>query len=307
MDRRALRPRPTGLVIVAIVLLLILGTAGPATASAGQQAPVGDELELVDLIAGGAGPGSPPGTIRLQAQLSYRLQSVPRAFLLLLMFENDAENSSQQTSEPIPITVGTGQLTLDLDYQPGPDVRSLSLLGAIFTEDDRLLTFVSTTPFSLAPWPGRAAFEEAMAARLAGNNAEAVEHLTKAIELSPETGNYYYWRADTSIRLGQYDAAIADYTRALERMPRDRASRVGRGVAFLWTQRWQPALDDLTAVISSSPKPDRWTAWAHRARGIAYSRLDQPAAAIADYEAYLALAPNAPDRAEVEGWIAALR
>jgi tetratricopeptide (TPR) repeat protein len=286
---------------------LLLCVPGATPASARQQTPVSDQIALVNLTASQAGPRSRPGTLRFEAKLNYRLQTASRGSLLLFLFENDSETSTQQSSERVPVPGGTGEMTLNIDYEPGPDIRTLSLLVALFGEDERLLTWVATNPFSLAPWPGRAAFEDAMVARLAGDHPKALEHLSRAIELSPETGNYYYWRADTLIRLGRHDSALADYTRALELMPQDRASRVGRAVALLWKNDARGTIHDATIVIENSPRPDRWTAWAHRARGVAYSRLGQRSEAIADYEAYLSLVPDAPDRAEVETWIAGLR
>ncbi|MGH2371539.1 MAG: tetratricopeptide repeat protein, partial [Chloroflexota bacterium] len=116
-------------------------------------------------------------------------------------------------------------------------------------------------------------------------------------------GNFYYWRADTRLRLNQYDQAIADFDQALDLMPEDRASLVGRGIARLWTEDWQAAIADVSPVIQAQAVPDQLTAWALRARGIARAGLGHAAAAVADYRAYLALSPNASDRRIVEAWI----
>jgi regulator of sirC expression with transglutaminase-like and TPR domain len=74
----------------------------------------------------------------------------------------------------------------------------------------------------------------------------------------------------------------------------------------LWLGDGQAALDDLSFAIDTSKSPDRVTAWAYRARGLARASLGQSADAVADYKAYLALTPEAADRAQVEGWIADL-
>ena len=47
----------------------------------------------------------------------------------------------------------------------------------------------------------------------------------------------------------------------------------------------------------------RSTAFAYRGRGTANAALNRSEQAVADYQSYLALVPDAPDRAEVEGWI----
>ncbi len=292
----------TGVAIVLLVGALLAG-APPAY---GQQTALPDALVLSGVATYPSNPGSPPGSLKLQLQLNYRLVSVPRAFVLVFFFENNAQTSTQQTSEAQWVTAGTGSVTVETEYAPGQDVRNLSLVSALFAPDQTLLAWVGTNPIPTADWPGRAAFEQAMAARLAQDYQREVEQLNSALSFAPGTGNYYYWRADALGHLGQYEGAIADYTRALQLMPSDRASRVGRGVAHLWTQDWPAAVDDLSAAIAQASAPDKWTAWAYRARGIAYTALDQAEAAVADYRAYLSLAPDAVDKAEVEGWIMAL-
>lgn len=284
--------------------LLVLG-AGTAPVAA--QTTPADQVRLVRLTTAQPGPDTPAGAVRFDALIDYQLTSAPRGFLLLFIFENNSQTSNQDTSQAIWVPSGNGQVSLTIAYQPRSDVRTLSLLAGLFREDQTLLTWVATNPIDLAPWPGRAAFDQALAARLAGRYAEAVEALNAAIQQSPDTGNYYYWRADTLLRLQRYDEAIADYSRALALMPGDRASLVGRGAAQLWKGAWTDAIADLSAVIDDGRPPDRWTAWAYRGRGVARAALGLSSEAIADYRAYLNLAPDAPDRADVERWIAELQ
>jgi tetratricopeptide (TPR) repeat protein len=155
----------------------------------------------------------------------------------------------------------------------------------------------------MGPWPGRVAFEKAMAARLDNDFTSADQELTQAIQEAPNTGNFYYWRGDTRIRLNDYADAAADFDQAIQLMPQDRPSRVGRGIAHLWLGDAQSAMDDLNFAIDQSKTPDRVTAWAYRARGLARSTLGDSSEAVSDYKAYLALVPDAADRAQVEGWI----
>ncbi len=294
------------MLILPVVLIVLLGH-GPDIAAAAPAAPPPDRLELVRLAAVPPTPGSPPGSIRFEAQLSYTLSATPSGYLALFAFEDDAQRSSQHAADPILINAGAGRATLDIEYVPAPQVKLLTLIAGLFTKEERLLGWMATNPMPLASWTARIQFQEAMAARVAGNHAEAMDHLSQAIQASPDTGNLYYWRADTRVRLGRYDEAIEDYTKALELMPEHRASMLGRGVAWLWKEQWDSARKDLTAALESGGDPDGAAAWAHRARGIVNAALGQPAEAIADYEAYLAITPQAEDRAEVEGWIAQLR
>jgi hypothetical protein len=305
------RRRVGRLLVVAAILLLSIGTSAASGVPGvfAQQTPPQpvDRVQLVDLTLDALGPPHPPGTATFKVVVNYQLQSTRSGFLLLFLFENDTRNSTQDSSSGHRVAQGTGRVTLEGVYQPGAGVEVLSVLVGLFRDDQTLLAWTSTNPVSMEPLPGRTAFAHAMAARLGGDYGEAVKHLSAAIQLSPQTGNYFYWRAASRIRLGQYDGAILDYTRALELMPQDRASRLGRGVALLWKEEWEPAVADLTRVIDESPAPDQSTAWARRARGIAHAALGQYEPAIADYQAYLALAPDAPDKAEVAGWIAELQ
>lgn len=290
-----------------VVLLLLVGSHQGATASAADQPAAGNLLEFTRVTMGTASPTSPPGSLRFETQVEYRLGTAPNGFLLLFVFEDNEKTSSEQTSGAIPIRAGNGRVTMDIEYMPGGSIQRLTLLVGMFTEDRQLLGWAATNPLPLASWVGRYQFEQAIAARLAGSHARAVAHLSRAIQLEPRAGNFYYWRADTCIHLGEYDQAILDYTSALELMPEHRASRLGRGIAWLWKEQWQEAATDLTGVLEDEGGQDSLALWAHRARGIAYASLGLYSQATDDYVAYLDISPEAPDRDEVEGWIAELQ
>lgn len=248
-----------------------------------------------------------PGAIRFTVLLGYQLQSSQQGRVMMFIYENDAERAAQRSAQPVAVRGPGGRATLDLDYVPRPGVDTLSVLLGLFDPGDQLLSYVSTNPFSLKPWPGYALFEKAMAARIAKDYEGAAALLSEAITLSPDTGAYYYWRGDSLARLERFDAALPDYDRALELMPGDRVSQVGRGAALLWLGSIDAAVLDFTAAIDNSLRPDRWTAWAYRARGIAREGMNQWAEAISDFEAYLALTTEPSDRVEVENRLAGLR
>ncbi|HEY1293675.1 MAG TPA: tetratricopeptide repeat protein [Chloroflexota bacterium] len=290
--------------------MLVAALASPAAAQ-GQPAPApapapADRIDLVSLVTQQPKPDSPPSDVRFEATVNYRLASAPSGTVLLFLFENTASTSTQDSSNAIPVQRGNGQLVLDIDYTLRSDVKTLSLVAAVFKPEQKLLAWVSTNPINMAPWPGRVFFEKAMADRLDNNFTDAELQLTQAIQEAPDTGNYYYWRGDTRIRLQEYADAITDFNKSLDLMPKDRPSQVGRGIAELWVDQPQAAIDDLTSAIQAVSTPDRVSAWAFRARGLAYASLGQPTDAIADYNQYLSLSPNAPDRDQVTGWIADL-
>jgi tetratricopeptide (TPR) repeat protein len=273
------------------------GTPGPTVA---------DRLELVGLGSQQPRPDAPSNEVRFQATVNYHLESSPNGLVLLFLFENSANDSSQQSSDPIPVQRGSGQLILNLDYALRPDVRTLTLVAALFRDEQHLVAWVSTNPIDMVPWPGRVAFEKAMAARLARDFNSAEQDLSEAIQTSPETANYYYWRGDTRVRLNDFNGALSDFDRSLQLMPQDRPSYVGRGIAELWLGQPELAIADLSSAIDAVAQPDNVSAWAYRARGVARASLGQSENAIADYQAYLGLSPAATDRQQVEGWIADL-
>src|SRR5947209_7537306 len=186
----------------ALRTLLVLGVlaasgAQPASAQTAPRAPSGDQIDLIGLKTRQPSPDSPPTAVQFEVTVRYQLQSADNGFVLLFLFENNAETSTQKSSEGIPVQRGSGQLVLDIDYAMRPDVRNLSLVAGVFRPPQRLLAWVSTNPIDLAPWPGRVAFEKAIAERLANEYPAADQELSAAIQASPDTGNYYYWRGDT--------------------------------------------------------------------------------------------------------------
>ena len=154
-------------------------------------------------------PDSPPNQVQFHTTVNYRLQSAETGFVLLFLFENSASDSTQQSANGIPVARGSGQMVLDIDYTLKPDVRTLTLVAGLFKSEQKMVAWVSTNPIDMGPWPGRVAFEKAMAARLDNNFSAADQELSQAIDEAPQTGNYYYWRGDTRVRLDQYDAAVS--------------------------------------------------------------------------------------------------
>ena len=215
-------------------MLLAVTTATPAAAQSQPPAPVTDRMDLVGLSTRQPTPDSPPNQVQFHTTVNYRLQSAETGFVLLFLFENSASDSTQQSANGIPVARGSGQMVLDIDYTLKPDVHTLTLVAGLFKSEQKMVAWVSTNPIDMAPWPGRVAFEKAMAARLDNDFSAADSYLSQAIDEAPQTGNYYYWRGDTRVRLDQYDAALTDFSRSIELMPKDRASWVGRGVSRLW-------------------------------------------------------------------------
>jgi hypothetical protein len=317
-DRTSVRVLARGRVPARVLLATLIafvawvGMAGPFAPPVDAQQvvtetiPGRDKLQITRLVADAAGPDAPEGSLRFEATVDYQLQTVQQGFLLWLFFEDGSSDSTGNSEEGFVVPGGSSTVNLSKVYTPKGKPENVIVLIGLFRPDKTLAAWSETTPLSMAPLPGRAAFAAAMAARISGDYAKTVESLSTAISQSPANGTYYYWRADSQVRLGRYDAAIADYNKALELQPGDRASQLGRGVALLWKEQWQPAISDLSDTIQSAQAPDLLSAWALRARGVARAASGQATGAIADYRGYLQLIPNASDRKEVESWIAEL-
>lgn len=317
-DRTSVRVLARGRVPARVLLATLIafvawvGMAGPFAPPVDAQQvvtetiPGRDKLQITRLVADAAGPDAPEGSLRFEATVDYQLQTVQQGFLLWLFFEDGSSDSTGNSEEGFVVPGGSSTVNLSKVYTPKGKPENVIVLIGLFRPDKTLAAWSETTPLSMAPLPGRAAFAAAMAARISGDYAKTVESLSTAIGQSPANGTYYYWRADSQVRLGRYDAAIADYNKALELQPGDRASQLGRGVALLWKEQWQPAISDLSDTIQSAQAPDLLSAWALRARGVARAASGQATGAIADYRGYLQLIPNASDRKEVESWIAEL-
>lgn len=290
--------------LIPVIALAATIFGGPAAMAASADES-DDHLDMVTLTTRTANVET-ADVIPFQVVVNYKLASAQSAFLRLFVFENNDASSTSQSTTNLPIAAGSGQQVLNIEYPVHSGVRTLTLMVAMFKTEQKLLAWVSTTPFDLAPWPGRAAFDKAMAARLAGDYDGADGYLSQAIQTSPDTGNYYYWRGDTRIYLHEYAAAIDDFNRSIDLTPTDRASHLSRGVALLWNGDPQSAINDLSFAIDRSTSNDRLTAYAHRARATAEATLNQPSDAISDYQAYLSMISDAPDRANVERWIADL-
>src|SRR4051794_16271553 len=253
MPRRQWRARLSGVLSAAIVALVVSATPAAAQQAQTGGQSLGDRIDLVGLTTRQPDPGAPANQVQFQATVNYRLSSQPTGFVLLFLFENTAANSTQDSSNAITVQRGTGQLVLNIDYTLQPNVKTLTLVAGVFKGEQKLLAWVSTNPIDMAPWPGRVSFEKAMAARLDDNFAAADAMLSQAIQDAPDTGNYYYWRGDTRIRLQDYSDALVDFNRSIELMPRDRPSLVGRGIAQLWLGDPSAAVNDLSVAISSAP------------------------------------------------------
>ncbi len=107
-----------------------------------------------------------------------------------------------------------------------------------------------------------------------------------------------YSRAERARQRGDYDEAIALYTRTLQAEPAHVDALLQRGSCHLLTMRYDLAVSDLTAVIAIRPTHLN----AYTARGAAYSRLGRFDKALEDFDHVLATDPADVRALNDRGW-----
>ncbi len=121
-----------------------------------------------------------------------------------------------------------------------------------------------------------------------GSKDAAIADYTYAIELDPEYTDAYNNRATIYSDQGEFEKALADFTSAIELDPDNDLGYYNRGALYSENGLYEEALVDLNRAIemNSDYSPSYY------ARGITYAGLDNYEAAIADYERVIELAPT---------------
>jgi tetratricopeptide (TPR) repeat protein len=116
-----------------------------------------------------------------------------------------------------------------------------------------------------------------------GDTSGAIEELTKAIQTDTlSAGIVLYNRGLTNYNSGNYKAAIADFTKAINTINANNTALAScyylRGLSFFRTNKPKKAYDDLTTSIEFDKKGEVITA-----RGILLAQLGRPRLAIQDF------------------------
>lgn len=121
----------------------------------------------------------------------------------------------------------------------------------------------------------------------AGAAAQAVDDLSKAIELRPDDAFSYAGRGRARVALRDLAGALSDYSEALRLAPDSASFCIGRGHVHFVLGDQTAAIADFTEAIRLNPK----SASAFNRRGLAYRRSGDLAGAIADYTAAITINP----------------
>lgn len=130
-----------------------------------------------------------------------------------------------------------------------------------------------------------------------GKYAEAEAALRGAE--GPQAGAYL---AAALAKQKKYGDAEGPARAALEADPGNDVAAGALGEALVGQKKYDAAVDQLTAALKKSELPHAYF-W----RAQAYDKKNQAARMVADYQAFLKLAPKAPEAASVQALLAALK
>jgi len=121
-----------------------------------------------------------------------------------------------------------------------------------------------------------------------GDYDRAIAEYTRAIEIAPDYMGAYCARGYARSLQEDYDGAIADYTRAIELAPDDAWAYNARGWTYVRVEDWDRAIADYTRAIEL----DSSDATAYAARGDVHAHRGDPDGALADYGQAIELEPE---------------
>ena len=121
-----------------------------------------------------------------------------------------------------------------------------------------------------------------------GQYEAAISDYTQAIRLKPDSADAYNNRGNAKANLKEYFAAISDYDTAIRLKPDDAKAYSNRGVAKEGLKQYAAAISDYDTAIRL--KPD--SADAYNNRGNAKANLKEYFAAISDYDTAIRLKPD---------------
>lgn len=140
---------------------------------------------------------------------------------------------------------------------------------------------------------------EEQAARFKTNRDADITSCTKAIELTPNDWRVYARRGHPKLSKGDYEAAIADYTKAIELSTNILAIASGyhvRGNAKWRKHDWDGAITDMTKAVELDPIhysiSDPFLANTYNKRGYVKLSNGDLGGAIADFNKALEISPD---------------
>ena len=110
------------------------------------------------------------------------------------------------------------------------------------------------------------------------------------VEPAPPPPDFWFYekRADTDLSKGEFDSALADYTKAIEMNPLSPQAFLGRGMAYANKQSYDLAVADYDKAIELKPKNSA----AYENRAEALEKKGNKEMALADYDKAVEFEPS---------------
>jgi tetratricopeptide (TPR) repeat protein len=121
-----------------------------------------------------------------------------------------------------------------------------------------------------------------------GEFDQAISDFSQAIEANPKYYKAFNSRGIAYYRKGQYDLAIADYSRAIKLYPKDSMIYLNRGISYAYTRQNNKAINDFNKAIQLNK--DNFDAYYFR--GIVYKNKGQLDSALSDFNRAITIIPN---------------
>ena len=166
--------------------------------------------------------------------------------------------------------------------------RILASAGKSRTIDHGQTIADATKVIEIDPQDGLAYLFRADSYRATGEYNLALRDATKAIELDPRDQTALTYRSSLYVAKSEYELAIADATKAVEVAPKAPAPYANRAWTYLKAGKTAEALSDMNHALSMKYAAPQY----HYQRGEIFEAIGRTEEAIADYRNALRLEPN---------------
>jgi tetratricopeptide (TPR) repeat protein len=132
----------------------------------------------------------------------------------------------------------------------------------------------------------------------AGNYAEAEKVYSKILFFRRDSSYFYHWRAESRVKLGKLDDAIADYGKMANLKNNETTNAyLKRAEVFISQQKFEQASQDIEFAIRREPE----NYWVYFCRAGFYIKQEDHNRAMADYEKAISLIEMELKRLEARG------
>jgi len=195
--------------------------------------------------------------------LAKELKSITSFTVGLIYYDEQAyEPAIARFTEALSYTVLGGQRVGKADILL---YRGNAYVAQSDPDPDRAITdYNMAIYYSLQPNAAEAYYGLGNAYAEKGDYEQAIENYGKAIDRRPAFPEAYYGRGKARVALDNYDQAIKDYDEAIRLQPRFPEAYYGRGIVYKIKGEKDKAIADFRRFLDQSPDPDwRAKAWEH--------------------------------------------